>query len=179
MDNQIINCRCGRERRNKESNLSGLMYRILILFFILGRPNITNDDILIKVTCNEVVITGSIDKDVTLTVEIKDSSNITIYKEESLTLPHSVNGSLLNPRDEYQLTLVASNKAGDSNPLIYGFDFDVNGKFYKNYTDNSFIFKSTVTDFDIRSATVKYVNNIIKLYLDITVSGTITSLTCD
>ena len=24
MDNQIINCRCGRERRNKESNLSGL-----------------------------------------------------------------------------------------------------------------------------------------------------------
>ena len=23
MDNQIINCRCGRERRNKESNLSG------------------------------------------------------------------------------------------------------------------------------------------------------------
>ena len=25
MDNQIINCRCGRERRNKESNLSGLI----------------------------------------------------------------------------------------------------------------------------------------------------------
>ena len=24
MDNQIINCRCGRERRNNESNLSGL-----------------------------------------------------------------------------------------------------------------------------------------------------------
>ena len=24
MDNQIINCRCGRERRNKESNWSGL-----------------------------------------------------------------------------------------------------------------------------------------------------------
>ena len=25
MDNQIINCRCGRERRNKESNWSGLI----------------------------------------------------------------------------------------------------------------------------------------------------------
>ena len=24
MDNQIINCRCGRERRNEESNWSGL-----------------------------------------------------------------------------------------------------------------------------------------------------------
>ena len=24
MDNQIINCRCGRERRNNESNWSGL-----------------------------------------------------------------------------------------------------------------------------------------------------------
>ena len=24
MDNQIINCRCGRERRNKEFNWSGL-----------------------------------------------------------------------------------------------------------------------------------------------------------
>ena len=156
------------------------MYKILILFFILGRPNITNDDISIKVTCNEVLITRSIDKDVTLTVEIKDSSNITIYKEEGLTLPHSVNGSLLNPRNEYQLTLVASNKAGDSNPLIYEFDFNVNGKFYKNYTDNSFIFKSTVTaDFDIGSATVKYVNDIIKLYLVIIVRGTITSLTCD
>ena len=32
MDNQIINCRCGRERRNKESNLSSLMgYKKLIL----------------------------------------------------------------------------------------------------------------------------------------------------
>ena len=112
-------------------------------------------------------------------VEIKDSFNITIYKEDGLTLPHSVNGSLFNPRNEYQLTLVASNKAGDSNSLIYEFDFDVNGKFYKNYTDNSFIFKSTVTDFNIGSATVKYVNNIIKLYLHITVSGIITSLTCD
>ena len=29
MDNQIINCRCGRERRNKESNWSGLMCNII------------------------------------------------------------------------------------------------------------------------------------------------------
>ena len=28
MDNQIINCRCGRERRNKESNWSGLTPKI-------------------------------------------------------------------------------------------------------------------------------------------------------
>ena len=33
MDNQIINCRCGRERRNKESNLSGLM---ITRFFLFG-----------------------------------------------------------------------------------------------------------------------------------------------
>ena len=34
MDNQIINCRCGRERRNKESNLSGLMHTTTILLCI-------------------------------------------------------------------------------------------------------------------------------------------------
>ena len=28
MDNQIINCRCGRERRNKESNWSGLSFTL-------------------------------------------------------------------------------------------------------------------------------------------------------
>ena len=30
MDNQIINCRCGRERRNKESNWSGLSVKIFL-----------------------------------------------------------------------------------------------------------------------------------------------------
>ena len=36
MDNQIINCRCGRERRNKESNLSGLSIKFIN---ILQYPN--------------------------------------------------------------------------------------------------------------------------------------------
>ena len=85
------------------------------------------------------MITGNIDQDATLTIEIKDSSNVTIYKEDGLTLPHSINGSLLNPRNEYQLTAVATNKAGDSNPLTYELNFDVNSKFYKNYDDNRFI----------------------------------------
>ena len=31
MDNQIINCRCGRERRNKESNWSGLSDKTKII----------------------------------------------------------------------------------------------------------------------------------------------------
>ena len=31
MDNQIINCRCGRERRNKESNWSGLNLTKILL----------------------------------------------------------------------------------------------------------------------------------------------------
>ena len=35
MDNQIINCRCGRERKNKESNLSGLGVREQILIYVL------------------------------------------------------------------------------------------------------------------------------------------------
>ena len=84
------------------------------------------------------MITGNIDQDATLTIEIKDSSNVTIYKEQGLTLPHSINGSLFNPRDEYQLTAVATNKAGDSDPLTYELNFDVNN--CKFLYDNSFIF---------------------------------------
>ncbi|XP_019856782.1 PREDICTED: uncharacterized protein LOC109585229 [Amphimedon queenslandica] len=116
-------------------------------FYVKGRPNITRDDILIKVTCSEVVITGNIDKDATLTVEVKNSSNVTIYKENGLTLPYSINGSVFNPRNEYQLTAVATNKAGDSNPLTYDLNFDVN----------------MTADFNIESTAVKYVNDTVKV----------------
>ncbi|XP_019858850.1 PREDICTED: uncharacterized protein LOC109587071 [Amphimedon queenslandica] len=132
-------------------------------FYVKGRPNIMNNDILIKVTCNEVVITGNIDKDARLTVEIKDSSNVTIYKEDSLTLPHSINGSVFNPRDEYQLTAVATNKAGDSNPLTYNLNFDVN----------------MTADFSIGSTAVKYVNDTVKALFYITVNKSCSLLYLD
>uniref|UniRef100_A0A1X7TLL0 Uncharacterized protein n=1 Tax=Amphimedon queenslandica TaxID=400682 RepID=A0A1X7TLL0_AMPQE len=133
-------------------------------FYVKGRPNITNNDILIKVMCSEVVITGNIDKDATLTVEVKNSSNVTIYKEDGLTLPHSINGSLFNPRNEYQLTTVATNKAGDSNPLTYDLNFDVN----------------MTADFNIESTAVKYVNDTVKvLFYIITVNKSCSLLYLD
>ena len=56
----------------------------------------------INYTCHGVCIIGSIDKDTTLTIELRDYSNSSfIYKKINQRLPHCINDSILNFTIDY------------------------------------------------------------------------------
>lgn len=92
---------------------------------LLGRPVLSRDTITVLITCHGVCIIGSIDKDTTLTIELRDYSNTSIiYNKTNQRLPHCINDSILDPTSDYKLLLVGHNGAGNSEPFLQNVSFE-------------------------------------------------------
>ena len=92
---------------------------------LLGRPVLSRDTITVLITCHGVCIIGSIDKDTTLTIELRDYSNTSIiYNKTNQRLPHCINDSILDPTSDYKLLLVGRNGAGNSKPFHQNVSFE-------------------------------------------------------